>query len=143
MAYVCMDCYEVYDMELKYCPKATCGGTEVVEIDDLMMPIIIELNQKGYCTDYCCSGHSYNYSAPYVAFNRLIEEIFEDGEFEALCENLPAPWHLEVNESDNRFRKFCLRRDIKDETLVEKYENIIMANLALLKFVEDLPDLEY
>lgn len=144
MAYVCMECYEVYYVNLGYCPKVTCHGSEVVEIDDLMMPIIVKLNQKGYCTDYCCSGHSYlDYSAPYVAFSSLIEEIFEDGEFEALCENLPAPWRLEIDENTNRVRKFCFRCEVKDGTLVERYEKIVMANLALLKFVEELPDLEY
>ena len=144
MAYVCMGCYEIYWANLGYCPKVTCHGSEVVEIDDLMVPIIIKLNQKGYCTDFCCSGHAYSdYSSPYIAFSDFMEEIFEDGEFEELCEKLPAPWRLEVNTNPNKVRKFCFRCEVKDDTLLKRYEKIVMANLDLLKFVEELPWLEY
>ena len=144
MAYVCMECYEVYRTNLGYCPKVSCYGSEVVEIDDLMLPIIIELNQKGYCTDYCCSGHAYvDNNAPYILFSNFMHEIFEDGEFEKLCEKLPEPWKIEVTTTPNGARKFCFRCYIKDGSLLERYEEIVMANLELLKFVGTLPCLEY
>ena len=55
MGYICLSCYEEYareslNLELHdgyeyFCPKATCGGS-VVEIDDLLLPIIKLLNLK-------------------------------------------------------------------------------------------------
>ena len=144
MGYICMECYEVYNAPFGYCPKVTCHGAEVVEIDELMMPIIVKLNQKGYCTDYCCSGHAYlDYSFPYILFNAFMYDIFEIGEFEELCEKLPTPWSIEVDINSNGIKKFCLRCSIDSGTLLERYEKIISANLDLLKFVEELPWLEY
>ena len=60
----CDLCYEVYDgslikSEFGFCPKAQCGG-ELHVVDELLMPAIIELNKKGYITNYCCSGHYYS-----------------------------------------------------------------------------------
>jgi len=38
------------------CKVKDCYG-DVVEIDELFVPVITELNRKGYITQYCCSGH--------------------------------------------------------------------------------------
>lgn len=62
---LCNECFEVYDSYyikdnengFNRCPKYNCYG-EVFDIDELMIPTIIELNKKGYITEYCCSGHS-------------------------------------------------------------------------------------
>ncbi len=43
MAYLDKNTFEVVD--------------NIIEIDDRMVPIIQELNKKGYKTTYCCSGH--------------------------------------------------------------------------------------
>ena len=143
MGYVCMKCYEVYHTPLGCCPKVACNCGEVVDIDELMMPIIVQLNQKGYCTDYCCSGHSYlDYSSPYVLFSSFMNEIFEEREFEELCKTLPYPWCLELPTNDC-CKRFGFRCHIEGKTLLERYEKIITANLDLLKFVEELPDLGY
>ncbi|XMB85858.1 hypothetical protein RJG79_10675 [Mycoplasmatota bacterium WC44] len=71
---VCFDCNDVYDKEKTYfnreirdwnqCPKTICNGA-LEEIDELMIPTIIELNRKGYVTRSCCSGHLYD-SCPQV-----------------------------------------------------------------------------
>ena len=67
MGYLCMRCFEEYKKEgLKInehsyesnCPKVTCCGA-VVEIDDMILPVIKLLNQKGYISTFCCSNHSY------------------------------------------------------------------------------------
>ena len=40
------------------CPSASCDPvTELVAIDELMIKPIVNLNKKGYRTDFCCSGH--------------------------------------------------------------------------------------
>lgn len=61
---ICMECYEEYtNGSVKpypsgrvMCPKPSCSG-DVVEIDELIFPAIIELNKKGYKTRNSCSGH--------------------------------------------------------------------------------------
>lgn len=66
MSKVCLECFEIYKDSLifdalsdyQFCPKYSCLG-EVVEVDELMLPIIIELNKKGYHTKYCCASHYY------------------------------------------------------------------------------------
>ena len=63
--YLCLDCGEVYDsrylntnelFEDIWCPKTTCCST-LIEIDELLIPTIKLLNDKGYMTKFCCSGH--------------------------------------------------------------------------------------
>lgn len=62
--YLCLSCGEVYDSPRLnitngfdiYCPKTNCYG-ELVEVDELMIPTIKTLNEKGYRTVMCCSGH--------------------------------------------------------------------------------------
>ena len=74
MGYFCLKCHQVYDdsiqqiTPIKYknengiydewrmCPKENCYG-KIIEVDELILPTIMELNKKGYETDYCCSGH--------------------------------------------------------------------------------------
>ncbi len=74
MAYLCLKCYKVieeraikrarkipYENKIGHyyvCPYTKCQG-EVVWIDELMVPIITTLNQKGYKTKHSCSAHSY------------------------------------------------------------------------------------
>lgn len=136
MPYLCFDCYEVYDEPQRYdvCPKSYCSGS-VQFIDELMLPIIVELNQKGYCTEYCCSGHAYNYNDPYIKFNHYLLECWEMTE---LFVGLPDKWHIDgecirYNDPSHRFG------DIYEG----KYHDIVNANAALLEYVKDLPVIEW
>ena len=63
--YLCLDCREVYDsshlningiFDEIWCPKTNCHGI-LFEIDELLIPTIKVLNEKGYITKFCCSGH--------------------------------------------------------------------------------------
>lgn len=81
--YLCLGCGAVYssarintdavcsadnlcgDMD---CPKTDCGG-ELIEIDELLIPAVWMLNQKGYMTESCCSGHyASNSCRTYIKF---------------------------------------------------------------------------
>jgi hypothetical protein len=59
---VCDICWEIYsgkqsNLETdQLCPKRLCSG-RLRDIDELLLPTIRMLNQKGYTTSYCCSGH--------------------------------------------------------------------------------------
>lgn len=137
-----MDCYEIYNADLEFCPKVNCYG-RVVEIDELMLPTIMLLNQKGYITDFCCSGHSYEEGCyPYIAFDNDFSEYFAD-ELNKLFKDISQPWFIETNNNDTIYHRFTIRCKIKSANMIEQYKEIINVNLKLLDFVKSLPELEY
>ena len=87
----CFNCEHVYDKsniqpifyngEENYrCPNPACK-CELTEIDELIFPIIKILNDKGYHTDFCCSGHSWDdYDKAYIKFYSFFDnnEVKED-----------------------------------------------------------------
>lgn len=53
-----------------------CGDNCYVEIDDEMVEIVINLNQRGYYTRNCCAGHVNRSSQPlttYVQFQKIYD----------------------------------------------------------------------
>lgn len=132
MPKLCLNCYEIYDSNLvpssqecdyAFCPKYSCIG-EVVEIDELLLPIIVKLNQKGYYTRYCCSGHYYdNCPNCYIMFDE-----------DVLLPNVPKGFIL---EEDNTIRR----------TYKNSGENIFLETLntikVLLKWANGLPNVDY
>lgn len=69
----CWTRFETGQLTYKHCPLPECQG-EVVPIDDDMATTILLLNEKGYTTRNCCSGHVGN-SCPstYIQFFDQIE----------------------------------------------------------------------
>ena len=59
---VCDACYYPID-------ECTCEekGLGAVPIDTRYVPIIRELNKKGYCTKFCCAGHEKQYATRYFS----------------------------------------------------------------------------
>lgn len=59
MSMVCPCCYSIYRdrLVINRCPKLDCVTGELIEIDEMMAPIITTLWKKGYDTKACCSGH--------------------------------------------------------------------------------------
>lgn len=90
MGYLCLKCFNTYGnfisngrgiKPIKYddnkewisCPNTKCIG-QVIEVDELILLTIKILNQKGYYTKFCCSGHSYHeISQCYILFEKGIE----------------------------------------------------------------------
>lgn len=139
MAYLCLACNEIYTDKMERCPKASCGCDKVIEVDELMLPIIMELNEKGYATDSCCSGHFYDkYSTPYIMFSDCVFEDLNNEEIAELFSNLPDPWH--IDEIAFRSGYFCIRARMLDGmNRTEMHKYIVNANIALLEFVDKLP----
>ena len=153
MPNICLSCYEIYrdsineiksipynldgkDKEYHMCPKNSCTG-EIIEVDELMLPIIIELNKKGYTTLNCCSGHYYE-EIPhcYIMFKKTI--IFD---------SLPKEFTYQKNEPRTTIEN-CFGVLNSDSTyIIDKYKNkedklyklILLANIELLKWVKKLP----
>ena len=91
----------------------------IVEVDEMIAPIISLLNKKGYKTRYCCSGHCYE---------------CDDGEFRTFTyilfqDILPKGITLPQGFSHTRTRKN--KYDPKSRSLLEK-ENIGDSDFSLL-----------
>ena len=143
MSYMCMGCYEVYDRPLGYCPKPSCY-CEVVEVDEMMLPTIKILNEKGYPTTYCCSGRLYDNGCNiYVAFHSLLLDVFKKDEIMELFKDLPSEWKLTFNQNDGFSIQHMMDYTLREKDDVALYEEIVNVNLSLLKFVKTLPVLEY
>lgn len=80
MAYICQCCHQIFNKDVmslpKYndneilCPIYDCNGV-IIEIDDLLVPIILKLWDMDFNTCFCCSGHPYgmNYET-YIGFDK-------------------------------------------------------------------------
>lgn len=143
MAHMCMGCYEIYNGDLGMCPKANCEG-EVVEIDELMVPAIRLLNEKGYMTEFCCSGHVYdNGCTSYVLLDSLMSEILEDEDIAKIRELLPESWEIEFDSMGRWNFRHCIEKDYVHQFYVTTYEDILEANIDFLHFVQQLPELDW
>ena len=147
MGYMCLSCYnEFYKDGLNLqkseggsyrCPLVTCGSFNVVEIDDMILPIIKRLNQKGYITEYCCSGHDYEDNTnTYIVFN-----------IDTIPKIIPKGFILEDEEyyKDNNWtflgninHMICIRKWYKDIPKNELYSAILQTHLDLMEWVKNL-----
>jgi hypothetical protein len=87
MTYVCNNCYRIHaekslakDPDGKYyCSRPGCN-MELIELDEIIAPVIIALWKKGYDTLSCCSGHykGSSYNVPYIVFSERGRKDFEN-----------------------------------------------------------------
>ena len=145
MAYMCFDCYEVYDDSIKdlqkewmdhpRCPKASCGNNYVVEVDELLLMAVKILNQKGYITENCCSGHTYE-SSPnsYIMFNDEVE-----------LPSLPKGYKDDLDIHPHTFKEKtnCIRKNFIGESEVEIQKEIFESAREVLIWADSLETLEY
>lgn len=144
MGYFCLKCGEIYksnidktkidmkkdDTNVNYifCPKLSCIG-EVIEVDDIFLPIIKTLNNKGYYTSYCCSGHiGDNHIDSYIAFDKTIQGL------------LTIPKGYKEEKDDD---KYCIRKDY-DSNLSESetHRQILENAMETLQWAEGLEDIK-
>ena len=95
---VCFGCWQVFDHrsfahldDENECPVKNCSGT-VIDIDENLIPTIKILNENGYETLYCCSGHTWGIGTPgqASAYITFLEE-YPPNELEPL----PKGWTLD------------------------------------------------
>lgn len=146
MPCMCLTCFEYFDKELirfhdhfdanNICPKTKCDG-DIIEVDELFLPIIKILNQKGYITTYCCSGHiTENYSS-YIAFDEDIE-----------LPNLPPLYQYDKDKYphvdwSNKSGSHCIRRDINRTNESAIFNELLKNAKNVLKWAKKLPDSNY
>lgn len=134
--YLCLDCGEVYESNLLnindlfediFCPKTNCCGT-LIEIDELLLPTIKLLNNKGYTTKYCCSGHySGQHPQSYIMFDKGIDVPY-----------LPKGFK---KETFNNYISIVSITELKKPTYKDFYQICDNAKI-LLKWAIGLPDYE-
>lgn len=135
--YLCLNCGEVYDsswlninesFEYIHCPKTNCIGT-LIEVDELLIPTIQILNDKGYTTKFCCSGH-YTDQHP----NGYI--MFEDG--------VELPYIPEGFIKDNDYNNTTIRSTLSStKPTFEDFKVICDNAKTLLDWAISLPYCEY
>ncbi len=102
--------------------------TEVFECDDLIADSIIELNMKGFATEFSCSGHIGNkttmegrlYFGTYVMFGRFAS---------SLLKTMPTDW-VEDSIGDHRIIR---RTFTQEESMMFTDEELLELASAELK----------
>ena len=101
------------------------------EVDDKITESIIKLNNKGYETTMCCSGHPDEKEiTPYVMFTRFVSYGIE---------YIPFGWNV-----DKRFKELVIRRFFTDEEkeIFTKEQLVDIAARELDNWVDSLPKFE-
>ena len=99
------------------------------EVDGKIAESIIKLNNKGYETAMCCSGHPDEEEIiPYVMFNKFVSHIIE---------YIPHTWVI-----DKRFEELVIRRYFTSEEkeIFTKEQLIDIAAKELDNWVDSLPE---
>ena len=144
---VCLNCNELYDKlkvefdhhkDWNWCPKLNCGS-KIIEVDELFVPIIIELNKKNYLTEFCCSGHIHEGHCgcieSYISFNVVYSDIYID----IFEKNLPVNYELETNENS----MITIRRRFDyNKTINELLKDICDNAINVTNWAEALPCLQ-
>ena len=103
--------------------------TVTFEVDDKIAESIIKLNNKGFETAMCCSGHPDEEEIiPYVMFDRFVSSRIE---------YIPFSWVV-----DKRFKELVIRRFFDDEEkeIFTKEQLIDIAARELDNWVDTLPE---
>ena len=101
------------------------------EVDDKIAESIIKLNNKGFETTMCCSGHPDEKEIiPYVMFNKFVSHVIE---------YIPFSWVV-----DKRFEELVIRRYFTSEEkkIFTKEQLIDIAAKELDNWVDSLPKFE-
>ena len=136
---LCLKCNKTYNQRTiknNLCKVKECHG-EVIEVDELFIPVITELNNKGYKTRYCCSGHLVENPSSYI--------YFED---DATLPYLPKGYlydqdmypHVDWNKWEIRN---TIRRNFDNTARLNELSKSIFENaVSVLDWAEGLPELD-
>lgn len=110
------------------CPRYNCRSS-VIELDEWIAETIIILNNKGYQTAYCCSGHLYD---------EVCETYIKFEDEDCVPSSIPEGFKL---ESGNTIR--CRIDCFFELDSVTRYKKLTEANLNLIKWADELEDIYY
>jgi hypothetical protein len=125
--FLCDECYERYERELDSCPKLNCEG-DVNEIDDFMIPIIVNLWKKGYKTKYCCSGHMNEFKDHFQCYIMFDQEV--------PLNDLPSGFKL---DSERNIVEYVVEeKDWFNLSYIDKLDVLRYTNESLFKWTKGL-----
>ena len=126
--FLCTSCNNVFDsnyIEFKkdinkdnICPINGCSGIPF-QIDELMIEPIKGLNNKGYYTLFCCSGHIYDRGNPYIKFYESIDSA-------------PESWYIDYTNNSIRHNL------ISEINTKERVLELADINTKLMEWVTNL-----
>ena len=125
---VCNNCETVFgEVNSCFCPVRGCGGN-VIDIDENLFEAYKILNEKDYCTNYCCSAHSCEAKDEYWCVNTYIS-------FEEAYDFAELPVGFEFGEGD----KTVIRKRYKNGlTSVQLQKQIWKTAKDVLEWAVDL-----
>ena len=130
---LCLNCYKIYNQKTiknNMCKIKECYG-DVVEIDELFVPVIAELNRKGYRTRYCCSGHYTKDSIiTYIMFEDFIEFLY-----------LPEGYNYDVSWTMRNGNTDIEKYIDKNKSFNELSKDIFNNAVSVLEWAEGLKEL--
>lgn len=136
---ICEKCYGIIDLSTHrnewwddyicvHCNELSAG----IQIDELILPTISILNQKGYKTKFCCSGHPLDGNPESDTVNNFY--IF----FDKGCEPSKAPKNVDVEYDLGGviYRKIFS----SDVDYFRIFELILDFNKQIYKWAKKLPE---
>ena len=142
---LCLNCYKVYNQKTiknNMCKVKECYG-DVAEIDELFVPMIAELNRKGYRTRYCCSGHYVDeYSSIFLFFAE--DYVFSSLPKCYMYDQDLNPWaYLNTNGQQSKSKRNSIRCDFycnKNKIFNELTKDIFNNAINVLEWAEGLEE---
>lgn len=139
---LCMSCFESYSNEITnqsplkddngiyyVCPRRTCQG-KVVEIDDLLIPTIRLLNEKGYYTISSCSGHmEEGETISYIVFDETVLDI----------PDIPKGYQLALISENEGGKFLTIKKSITGSDSIQLFRNVLNNALMLYAWALKLP----
>ncbi|MDP2886565.1 MAG: hypothetical protein Q8P51_16270 [Ignavibacteria bacterium] len=138
---VCLSCWDVFDQEFfphgmsegAWCPKKSCLG-QVADIDECLIPAIQTLNEKGYYTVECCSGHFWdNDRIGRTGWYVLFDEWLEESDFG----KLPDEFAMETSDKG----RVTISRRFQNDDPVGLHMEILKSSVRLTEWARDLPNI--
>lgn len=120
--------------------------TRTYELDDKIALSVLQLNQKGYITEFCCQGHP---DGAYILFDRntslILDNLLKNNirKYGKIVYNCPNNWVVDRGENNNYiyYKSFVIRRRFTDEEFLtntdEQLTDMVVKELS--EWINSLP----
>ena len=129
-------CGNIYDPKLlpqftRSCPIHGCDGP-VIEVDENLIPTIRMLNDKGYTTTYCCSGHPW--TSVHVLGRAFAYIAFEGDINQSELAPLPKRWKFDKDSQTG----VIIRAEYRSPDIISLQREILDGTIGIAKWADGL-----